>query len=172
MLKDKEYITCIKQVINECETLYEEINIDQVLFWETLKMNIRSATIQYSCKKKKLRVKREVELDECIKQLESRVLSDVEKEELEKCKKELDSIIDNKIEGDIVRSRAKMYEENEKSSKYFLSLEKHNQEQKTISLLQNSEGTVLCKQEEIQKEIEFFYSELYKRQYQLRDVSL
>ena len=163
LLKDKEYVTTVKQVINECETLYEETDIDEVLFWETLKMNIRSATIQYSCKKKKLRIKRELELEECIKQLESRELLDEETEELEKCKQELSQIIDNKIEGDIIRSRARTYEENEKSSKYFLSLEKHNQEQKTISLLTDSEGNILCKQEEIRKEIELFYTELYKR---------
>ena len=40
-----------------------------------------------------------------------------------------------KIRGQVLRSKCQWAEEGERSSKYFLNLEKYNQEHKTISLL-------------------------------------
>ena len=130
VLKDIEYIRKIKQVIKDCEMLYEGTGTDKVLFWETLKMNMRSETILYSCNKKRERVKRESELENQIKELECKVLNEQEIESLNSCKRELGHIVESKLKGDIVRSRARHFEENEKSTKYFLSLEKHSQMQK------------------------------------------
>jgi hypothetical protein len=58
-------------------------------------------------------------------------MSEVEEQELEEYKRKLDRIIGDRLWGHVIRSRAKVYEEDEKSSKYFLSLEKHSGPKKT-----------------------------------------
>ena len=52
--------------------------------------------------------------------------SNVTKQEAEKLKSELEALYDQKVEGIIVRSRARWHEHGEKNSKYFLNLEKGN----------------------------------------------
>ena len=161
VLKEKEYINKIKQTINEVESQYENTNTDKLLFWEMYKMNIRSSTIQYSCMRKKESKLREADLENRIKVLEQSTY-DKDREELEEKRAELCKIMEEKVRGNIVRSRAKIYEEDEKSSKYFLSLEKHSQAQKAITLMKDKEGNLLNKQEAIRDEIHKFYSELYE----------
>ena len=45
---------------------------------------------------------------------------------MERCKSELELMYDKKVEGLIIRARARWHEHGEKNSKYFLNLEKHN----------------------------------------------
>ena len=52
-----------------------------------------------------------------------------------RAKIEYENILNNKTEWAILRSKTRIYEENEKSSKYFLSLEKRNAIQNTIRML-------------------------------------
>ena len=57
-------------------------------------------------------------------QILSRNLNDINKAEYSSLKIQLDNIIENEIKGSILRSLCKDYEEGEKCSKYFFSLEK------------------------------------------------
>ena len=50
----------------------------------------------------------------------------------DKCKRDLEEIYDNIAEGVRIRSRCQQYEEGEKSSKFFLNLEKCNGMQSQI----------------------------------------
>ena len=52
-----------------------------------------------------------------------------------KAKIDYENTLNNKTEGTILRSKTRIYEENEKSSKYFLNLEKQNAVQNTIKML-------------------------------------
>lgn len=52
--------------------------------------------------------------------------SNVTKREVEKLKSELEALYDQRVEGIIVRSKARWHEHGEKNSKYFLNLEKCN----------------------------------------------
>ena len=52
-------------------------------------------------------------------------------------KLEYETILNSQTSGHILRSKTKIFEENEKSSKYFLSLEKRNAIQNTIKMLIN-----------------------------------
>ena len=67
--------------------------------------------------------------------------SNVSKQEAEKLKSELEALYDQKVEGIIVRSRARWHEHGEKNSKYFLNLEKGNHIKKHIRKLYIS-GTI------------------------------
>ena len=57
------------------------------------------------------------------------------KQQIDKRKLELNSIIDQKIDGYILRSKAQVIEEGERNSKYFASLQKTKAERKIISRL-------------------------------------
>ena len=52
--------------------------------------------------------------------------SNVTKREVEKLNSELEALYDQRVEGIIVRSKARWHEHGEKNSKYFLNLEKCN----------------------------------------------
>ena len=54
------------------------------------------------------------------------------KQEVEKLESELEALYDQKVEGIIVRSRARWHEHGEKNSKYFLNLEKRSHIKKHI----------------------------------------
>ena len=85
--------------------------------------------------------------------------------------KELDVIYNHITNGIILRSKARWYEEGEKSTKYFLSLEKSNKvrtllrcEKKLLRCESSKEGFIDPKI--IQSEIKSFYSKLYERRSQ------
>ena len=74
-------------------------------------------------------------------------------------------IIDNKISGIILRSKAEHVQCNDKNTKYFASLEKKKAESKLISTL-NIQGKLTQNPKEIQQAQKIFYSKLYeKREY-------
>ena len=91
----------------------------------------------------------------------SRNLNDSNKAEYTSLKMELDNIIENEIKGSILRSLCKDYEEGEKCSKYFFSLEKFRFKQKTLSRIQLSDSTFSCDEKVILNECREFYKKLY-----------
>ena len=88
--------------------------------------------------------------------------------EYETAKKELDVIYNHITDGIILRPRARWYEEGEKSTKYFLSLEKSNKVRTHIRRLLRCESSTeeLINPKIIQSEIKLFYSKLYERRTQ------
>ena len=83
-------------------------------------------------------------------------------DEIDKQKFEYEKIIEYRTKGAILRSKAKWYNEGEKNTKYFLSLEKRHFKQITISHIKvsdnaftNSDGDILC-------ECTSFYKNLYE----------
>ena len=80
-------------------------------------------------------------------------------------KKELNMLIENKIDGYILRSKAQMVQEGEKNSKYFANLEKKRAESKVISRL-NINGKIITNQAEILKGEKSYNGKLYRKQEQ------
>ncbi len=52
LLHDQEYVTNIKEIINDCETEYSDLE-DKGLAWEMTKLKIRSFSIPYNINQKK-----------------------------------------------------------------------------------------------------------------------
>ena len=84
-------------------------------------------------------------------------------EEYYKYKNELESIYNFIAEGIILRSKASWYKHGEKSSKYFLNLEKRNKAKSHLRKIINSDGHEVCDETEIRQKLKQFYSSLYKR---------
>ena len=83
------------------------------------------------------------------------------------CKDKFENLQNEKKKGQILRSKAKCYEQDEKSSKYFLNLEKKNGAQITINFLAeiqpNGQEKIIHSKEKIISSIKEFFSSLYKK---------
>ena len=79
-----------------------------------------------------------------------------------KKKSELNLIIDKRIDGYIVRSKAQVIEEGKRNSKYFASLEKKKAESKIISRL-NIKDKIITDQTDILKEEKSYYENLFSK---------
>ena len=88
--------------------------------------------------------------------------------EYQTAKKELDVIYNHITDGIILRSRARWFEEGEKSTKYFLSSERSNKARTHIRRLLRRESSTeeLIDLKIIQSEIKSFDSKLYERRSQ------
>ena len=177
LLQDTEYINivknCIKETVQEyfvsgdCEDLMNvELSCNDQMFFEILKMKIRSVTISYSIKKSKERKLYFQELELEVKKLEQLVNtgSGVDHDHvhnLNEKKLELETARSSMIDGLILRSRVNWYEHGEKCSEYFCKLEKRNSVKKCINELINENGENVSDQFEILREEENFYRNLY-----------
>ena len=122
-------------------------------------MEIRGKTISYSSFKKKQNNLKEHNLEEEIKHLEN--IEPINLENINEKKLELENFRKEKIQGIMVRAKIKWAEEGEKPTRYFYSLESRNYENKTIPKVQQENGNTTKTQEEILKEVQKFYSNLY-----------
>lgn len=121
-------------------------------------MEIRSITISYSSYKKKERDKFEKILLEEIETIEA--MCNIDFDLLEEKKLKLERVRKEKLQGHIIRSRAKWVEEGEKPSKYFCSLESRNFFNKTIKKVEINDK-IINDQFEILDQVRTFYKTLY-----------
>ena len=99
-----------------------------------------------------------------MKELEVLISSNAEEtviQEYHDCKHQLEEIYISIMQGIILRSRVDWYEHGEKSSKYFLNLEKRNKAKSHIRKILNSDSVELSEPETILSSIKSFYSTLY-----------
>ena len=178
LLKDIQYLNEINKVIENVIEEYAVIlylrealtnmpksdlqfTISDQLFLDTLLMKIRAQTISYASMKKKLATKKEKDLERTICTLESkRLLTETEQVELENSRAELVALRGKKMEGVLIRSKARWIADGEKITSYFCSLEKRNYINKRITKLEHN-GFLLEDDKEIAKEVNNFYKTLY-----------
>ena len=103
--------------------------LDYRCVWDWLKYTIRNFSIQHSKGKSKIIKEREMNLQNKYNKAKQRFENDWIAQE------ELETFYEKKVEGIIIRSRARWYEHGERSSKYFLNLEKRNHVKKHIRKL-------------------------------------
>ena len=185
LLRDREYINIVKDCIQQVKEQYMlpiydleyiieneqnlEFQISDQLFLETLLMEIRGKTISYSSFKKKQNNLKEHNVEEEIKHLEN--IEPIDLEKINEKKLELENFRKEKIQGIMVRAKIKWAEEGEKPTRYFCSLESRNYVNKTIPKVQQENGNTIKTQEEILKEVQKFYSNLYAPQNSEKDIN-
>ena len=135
--------------------------------WEFLKYRIRQFFFEFSKQKAVERKASRLYLERKVMNLEIQLNSDCNEElllEYNRSKDELESLYNYITEGIILRSRISWYEHGEKSSKYFLNLEKRNKSKSQIrKILSSDNDKEYTDPEEIMKELKIFYSSLYTR---------
>ena len=145
-----------------------------------LKYEIRFFTIKFSKDLAKARKSKQYFLENKLKFLESNLNCDINSAENIDCKNQLEVIYDDIAEGIKVRSKCQWYENGEKSTMFFLNLEKTKPTQGTVKKLEidNKERDNSV---ESNKELEKFFENLFKRKPSemkhvynefLRDISL
>ena len=122
--------------------------------------------MSYSKQKSRERKQKRMSLESKLKKLENNITvtsTDLELKEFNSVKQELKQICNYITEGIILRTRTDWYEEGEKSTKYFLNLEKRSKSKTHIQKLIDSTGAEVTEPNFVLKHIKGFYSDLYKR---------
>ena len=179
-LRDKQYVEEINQLIKEVIAEYallpyrrdklEDIPLSEIQFsipddvlLDFLLMKIRSKSIAYGSMKKKQANYEEKQLISELEELETKVQTLNNIEIIAEKQIQLQNIRDKRMEGVLLRSKARYIAEGEKVTKYFCNMEKINFVSKTMSKLVKQDGTVINKKEEIEEEANGFYEQLYKK---------
>ena len=112
-----------------------ENKFDGEIRWEFLKYEIRKSSIYFFVSEAKKRNKEMNTLEN--KTFEGNLTNNEGNEDYLKSKRDLNYIYDQKIEGIKIRTNCNWYEDGEKSSEFFLNLEKNRAIQNQIRLLSN-----------------------------------
>ena len=121
---------------------------------------MRGTTIQYSTRFKKNQTNEEQKLIGEIEQLGSQENDNLTV--LTEKKEKLEFLHNEKLNEVLVCSRANWLKNGEKLSKYLCSLERKNYVEKTIKQLKIDNDSITTDQKEILKEIQTYYSNLFK----------
>ena len=165
-LTEIDYINQIKETIRETLDEYRDDDfVNPSLLWEMIKLKVCEKSLSYAKHRKKQTKQHEMELEQSIAKLEEKLMESQTshlEDEIDKQELEYEKIIEYRTKSAILRSKAKWYNEGEKNTKYFLSLEKRHFKESTISHIKvsdnafiNSDGDILC-------ESTSFYKNLYE----------
>ena len=167
LLADGEYLEMVRELLPFLRNKYKNVK-DIQLFWELLKMEIRSATISFAKGKAKIRNMPELEVNKLLEELDNVIcnsdnLENVEKElkYYDELKRELNEIYERKGRAAMYRSKCRWVEKGERPTKYFFNLEKRNYNRKAISELETKTGEHITNETLILLEIESYYNNLY-----------
>lgn len=127
LLEDKEYVEKMYESISALIEKYKDVT-DLGLKWDVIKMEIRSFTVQYSKRRARSEKDKENQLLIKLNDLQEKLCSSRNDLNLLNdyytLTAKLEKLLNRKIKGMILRSKARWYENGEKNSKYFLNLEK------------------------------------------------
>ena len=133
-------------------------NMDKQLKMELLKYEVKKFTMHYTknISRQKRARKQTLEL-----KLETMLANDQQNsDEYINAHADLEELYDEIATGIRIRSKCSWYEQGEKSTKYFLNLEKKNAKTSTLTRINKGNDT-LSNQKEILAEIEAFYKKLF-----------
>ena len=186
LLTDKEYSSIVRRTIKNTVMDYAlpvytydfvnsalgnerfsdlQFSISDSLLFEVLILNIRTETITYGIRKAKRYKRDENALNDTISRLEKQMSSNPNVETadaLAEQQRKLEEHREHLMRGNITRSRVKWYEEAERSTKYFLNLEKRNYVSKLIPCLLSDNGEVIQNQTEILSALQRHFSEVFR----------
>ena len=173
LLTDNTFTGEMKQKLQQWNVQYD--NNDKRVQWELIKYEIRKFSIKYSKIKQKEVNREEKELELKLISLERSISRGDNLTEYNEVKQKLETIENERVKGIILRSKVQWHEEGEKSTKYFLGLEKSNAIKKHIRKLKMTDGTIITDPKQILgKQVEF-YKNLYCSkidQYKNDDINL
>ena len=170
LLKDEEYVKLINEKIEWCKTQLEDLP-DQIK-WDYCKLQIKDISIAYAKHKSAKRQDHLKQLRTRLEALQKNISNspdDAELNEIKDTKLALDLYALNKAKGAQTRARIKWIEEGEMNTKYFLGLEKYNNNNNTVKALRNSEGKLCTNKEDIMQIKVSFYKNLYKEKFKFHD---
>ena len=132
-----QYVSTVRETYTHAFSYYSRNVTDKRLFWELIKMEIRSATIAFSKSKAKRINNREQELRSRIDQIDVIICDNFSSpyidgilREYDDLKTELKTIYEEKGKQAMFRAKCRWIEKGERPTKYFFNLEKSNYSKK------------------------------------------
>ena len=168
LLQDDNFKTKVVEIILKTLQELSQTNMSPHLIWEILKYELRKFCIKFSIERSKIKKSLKLKHEKAVQEYETNpTCSTVSSETYEDSKYWLENWHHEQIKGVIMRSKSEWYEKGEKSTKYFLNLEKRNSTKNTIRKL----FVVNSQNEEIESENESiildhahaFYQNLFQR---------
>ena len=161
ILDDENFVKHTKQAIQDVIQYYD--GTSKMMLWELIKLTIATEAKEFSkVRTNAMRIKF-ADLEKELQKLSTDISkSKAQKiETLGEIRKSMDEIMTERAQGAMVRSRARWYDGGEKTTKYFLNLEKRNFNKKTVTRLHTHEGTIVTHDNDILNEQRQFYQALY-----------
>lgn len=158
LLNDSEYQNIIIKTINKHTKMKINDQLTAQTIWDLCKIEIREKSIHFGKKKKNLRKN---ELKELEQKLKEKLDKKANAEEIKLIEEQIEAFYVHQAKGNQIRSRAVWIEKGEKNNKYFLSLEKSRQMQKSIRKLYDEDGNTLTEQGDILNRQKRFYEKLF-----------
>ena len=165
LVYDKSFVELMKSEIVKYDMKLSEFN-DPRIRWDYLKYRMRQFAPRYSIDKARGRRGKRQALEQKVKELESLISTGAEEcslQEYNKCKQDFEEIYNYITEGIILRSKTDWYELGEKSTKYFLNLEKRNKAKSHIRVILTESSSEITDSKAILSELKSFYSNLYEQ---------
>ena len=164
LLNDKQYVDDVNLLFPAWFQKGKQELSDPRSVWDWVKYNVKKYSRQYSMSKSRQRKLEEWQLNREFQEASFVFQNNPSQENLSTLnvlKEKMEQMYDKKVEGIIIRSRARWYEHGEKNSKYFFNLEKRNHIRKHIRKLRLS-GVITVDPFEILEGEKKFYENLYK----------
>ena len=163
ILNNKAYIVSIENIFHNTINEYHMCPKRDV--WDLCKIRFKEYSIRH-CTELNLKRKNEIsEIEQKITNLDKILIHDRNNTNIKKTRDNLKSRFDtltiNKADGAQIRSSAKWVEQGERSTSYFLGLEKSRQVNNTINCLLSDSNAVCDTDQDILKQCTDFYNSLY-----------
>ena len=135
--------------------------------WEVMKLAVCGSSIQHSKRKKKSDENKLSALEKKLVDIENKLhnhpstLIESDDNLIRDLRNEMNGYYKQKTRGPVLRSRANFEYHGEKPTRYYLALEKHNFNKKTIHRLETDKGEMIDDSDSILKELKKFYQQLY-----------
>ena len=164
LLYESEYLQMINALLEQDAIKYKTLNPHTA--WEYMKEDIKKHTMKYCTGRTSRRETAISQLSEIITEMENVLQENNDNatflQLLDNSKADLDELLTEKIRSAIFRSGAKWYEDGEKNTKYFYSLESAKYSAKTCHVMFRKDGTLTQDPDEILEIQRQFYQELYR----------
>lgn len=168
LLENDEYCEGVRDIISGTQAeSYDSL----AGLWDVIKFKVKDHSIRSGKKFKKIRNERKITLENKIQEIKNDIKifqdqSDHIKvaecyENLNSSQHQLNAIVSEEVKGIITRSRIQWVEQGERSTKYFLGLEKASQKKKSLTKLISESSTILTNQQDISDHVVGFYQHLF-----------
>lgn len=168
VLDDDTYKGIVTEIIKGTVEELSDLNDPQIT-WEMIKIRVKECSIRYSIKKSRTICSDIKDLENIVEEMEIMLIAgsdNCNSSELQRVKACLQKAYNERAVREAkaaqIRSKAEYIEKGERSTKYFLSLEKKNQINNTINSIELGNGSITTDREVILNETTKFYKALYK----------
>ncbi len=165
ILKEDEYKECVRSIILDTIAGNSDIyNVDKGMIWELVKIRVKEFSVLYSCERSKRKANNIRKIEAKLNNLDQKLQCDSNNKDMiverKTLKHELDDLYLDRAIGAQIRSKVKCIESGERSTSYFLAVEKHRQSYNSIAALKDN-GVTYTGDNEILKVARDFYKDLY-----------